>query len=157
RVFLAASFPTFAFFYALDRILRLKRFIFLPLLAIPAGALALAQSRLHLAVMGVVTVAYVLGLTGALPRRLLLAGFFLVALVFMLSVPFPDFNPYRLFSGDGSAEARARALTVFRFFISEYPIFGVGISPTRADETSLLRASYIYWDDLGVIGVWYCF
>lgn len=157
RVFLAAGFSTFAFFYALVRMLTERKLRWLLCLVCVGGAIVMSLSRAYMAILLVVSAAHLFRLTGR-PQRLIFAALFLVAATFIVSgVPVERWNPLGLTSGDMSGAVRSRAYDVIRNFVNDHYLLGVGIAPDPQAQAALVGTPSVFWPDLGTLGVWYTF
>lgn len=156
RVVLAGAFCAFAYFYALTRLRATGGLIWIGLLAIAGAAAILSQGRTFILQIAIVTVMYLLGIS-AQARWLAVAAFLGVVLISVAGVIFPDLNPFTLFASDASGAARARGFSVIRGLVDEHFFFGVGIAPDTRSQSLFIGQPYLYWDDLGPLGVWYTF
>lgn len=68
-----------------------------------------------------------------------------------------DWNVYQAFASDPSGQARATAYSLLGRAISNEFTFGVGLPPDVPSYFAYLRHSYVFWEDLGTVGVWAAF
>ncbi len=157
RVYLAGTFATFALFYCLVNLRGRFALRWIAGLGIAVAAIVLSASRVYIAILTVVTLAYWLRLTHREHRVLFAALFVILAIVIVLGVPFSGLNPFSIAAGDDSGAIRARAYEIISRLVSQHFILGVGIAPNSAAQTEMIGLPSVFPADLGTLGVWFTF
>ncbi len=157
RLYLAAGYPAFALFYALARFDFRRRWPWIFGTLLPLAAMFAAQSRVFLAIVVLAVVIRGVGLLNRPMRIMLAIALVLGTVALLFGVLFPGANIYQLFAADASGAARLRAYTFVSALVNDYFLFGVGLAPDRASAAVRMGDPYLYWEDIGPLGIWYTF
>jgi hypothetical protein len=156
RLFLAQFVACFAFMSSMIRIKKQFSIRYLFIAAITLGAIVLSLSRVFIAVVLLVSVAYIIGFRAKLIGFASFALFFAISIYLIYGIVDPHFDPFEFSATDQSALQRDLSFSVMRPFIFKYPILGVGL-PNNRDDLSHLLGPDRSPSDLGVVGIWFVF
>jgi len=123
-------------------------------LALVLLALLEAQSRTFSVLAAMVAAFFLLGLLSGMVRWALAFIFTLLLAVVLSGAALPDWNPFGFFAFDPSGQVRAGAYALFQPYLADNPLTGIGLPPDRAAFEAFLGRPYVFWEDLGALGIW---
>ncbi len=158
RLFLASGFPAFVLFYSLPRVFQKGGLPWAISALIGLMAVVSAQTRLFLVLLIFVSLLYLVGAASRFFRKVLAFIFVVVALYSVAGVLFPGAGLFNALAFDASGAARLRSASVLQFVLEQRWFQGIGIAPDRAMQVYVMGGDpYMYWEDLGPLGIWYTF
>jgi hypothetical protein len=157
RLLLATGYTIYCLFYSLVQIKAGKRRSFSCLtLMIASFALYLSMARFITASVLLVALLGMLGWLRSL-RPALAIIFVIVALLNVVGVVFPDWNPYDFIAGDSSGLAREISYQIMSPLVAKYFFLGIGVAPSGTDLAGFIGQEFVFWEDLGPLGMWAAF
>ncbi len=158
RLFLSTAHAAYCLFHGIASLREGKRIALwlLPAL-LSAAAIALFFSRVFTLLLAIVVVLSLIAGTSRLVRQLL-CGFMLTAAgAILLSVVAPDLNPFAALGADPSGAARAAAYEILRGLLTNHWLLGIGLASEVKDFSVFVGQQYVFWEDVGPLGVWATF
>jgi hypothetical protein len=158
RLFLAVGYAAYCMFFSLAYLKNSHGKLFwLVTFVVGAFAVYVSMSRFVSAVLLLVTVLGLLGWPRRTMRILLSIGFTAGVLINLAGVVLPDWNPYSFVASDASGFAREIAYDVLKPLVASNFLFGIGIPPAVVDFTAFVGRPFVFWEDLGPLGMWASF
>jgi hypothetical protein len=156
RLFLAQFIACFGFMYSLMKLKQRFSIFYLLTSTITLAAIVVSFSRVFIAVVFLVSAAYIFTSRIKLIGLACFALFVIVSLYLAYGLLDPQFSPFSFGAGDESALQRDLSFSVMRPFIMDHPILGVGLPNNRDDLIHLIGPGGTP-ADLGLAGIWFLF
>ena len=134
-----------------------RRAIFGLAIGVGLAAIAVSHYRAFTATVALVLAIYLVVGLGRARRQVLALGFVLAVLVMLAGMLMPGWSVYGLFAADPSIAARQRGYAVLAPYLAAHPFLGLGLPSNGTDLWRLLGEPYVFWEDLGPVGVWASF
>ena len=157
RLYLAGVFPAFVLMYSVARLRNRFRAIWLIPAVIALATIFAAQGRTFIVMNLLVVVLFLSGLATMRIRIGLAVVFVAITISIVWGVWLPGANFFELFASDDSGAARMISYGIVSELVDKHWFFGVGIAPNRDWTNLIIGSPYLYWQDLGPLGIWYTF